>query len=375
MCQAGQTGALATVTAVEGSSYRRPGARMLVAADGRSWGTVSGGCLERDVCRRARIVIDTGQCDVCCYETADSDDDALPPGEPGVSLGCGGRIDVLIQPVSRERPGPMEALAAVLRERCPAIMATVVRTGDSPGIQTGQQVVRYQHHIQQGISDTKVLAALAEDLAYDGPRHLLRRYPTSNSGWADVMIERFVPPQSLVILGDGRDAQPLVEIAKTLGWHVTLIGRRSVAELLTQFPLADVLACGDDDKPMANVAIEEGAAAVLMNHHFARDSDCLVHILKHPPRYVGILGPRHRTRKLLADARATNLPPDIAGRIYWPIGLDLGAHNPEQIAMAIVAEIQGVLADRPGGSLRERKGPIHTDVPRPAKTASKSWRP
>jgi xanthine dehydrogenase accessory factor len=371
---AGQTAALATVTAVEGSSYRRPGAQMLVAADGRTWGTISGGCLERDVARRARLAIHTGQCDVCCYETADGDDDPLSPGEPATSLGCGGRIDILIEPVSPQRPGPLAALTRVVRHRQTATIATIVRADAAALPHLAQRIICLNTVCHSDISDSDLRSLIMHDQLFSTKPNTIRQYQTATGGCADVLFERLSPPQSLIIFGDGADAQPLVEFAKTLGWHVSVIGSRPVANLRQRFSSADIVTFADFENPTVPMAIEANAAAVVMGHHLRRDVAALRQLLKSPPRYIGILGPRHRTRRLLAQAGATTISDELRRRLYWPIGLDIGAHTSEQIALSIVAEIQTAIAHRGGASLRDRGGTIHADPPLIREKVAQPWR-
>jgi xanthine/CO dehydrogenase XdhC/CoxF family maturation factor len=353
VCGGENVAALATVAAVEGSGYRRAGARMLVAADGRVWGSISGGCLDKDVARRARIVIDTGLPDLCCYETAnDSGEDFA---DPGASLGCGGRIDLLIEPVSRQSPGVLMALANLLRMRRPISVATVIRIepAQSPG--PVQRLNQMDGREPEGeIGDSALRAAIVQDLAEPTSGARLVRHRTFAGEWADVLIERISPPQSMVIFGDGRDAEPLAGMAHLLGWHVTAVVRRQPSFR------ADAICFATDDDPLGGLApLGPETAVVVMDHDFRRDSAVLGKLKDHPPKYIGILGPRHRTRRLLAAAEIDPTLRQFARRLFWPIGLDLGAQTPEQIALAIVAEIQAVFAERSGGHLRDRGGPIH----------------
>ncbi|MGA2440096.1 MAG: XdhC family protein [Tepidisphaeraceae bacterium] len=360
---AGQPAALATVVSVEGSSYRLPGARMLVAGDGRTWGTVSGGCLERDVARRARMLIpQPAQPVVVCYETDDEDggqESARPIADPGPSLGCGGRIEILIQRVVPTDPGPIAALHAVVRRRTRASLATVIRVGSAgdSSVSPGAHLLRLGHDEPIGqLTDPALHEALLAHLRRDPPDDRsfeIHRCDLSIGGWADVLIEWMSPSQALAVFADGHDVAPLVDLAKALGWHVTIVGSRPVAGLRQSFPTADQLICSADGPADADVPLD--AAAVVMAHNFHRDAAALAALLRHPRAYVGVLGPRRRTARLLAAAGLTG----HEHRIHSPIGLDIGADNPEQIALAIVAEIQAVAAARPGGLLCLRPGPIH----------------
>jgi len=362
LAAAGKPAALATVVAVEGSAYRRPGARMLVAGDGRTWGTISGGCLERDVARRAMMLILQLQNPfVICYETDGEDateEDARPNLDPGPSLGCGGRIEILIQRNTPDDPGPMTALAVVVRQRKPATIATVIRTGSTDDREnlTGMCMMKIGDDSPVGeIPDAKLNDAVAEQLRtpVSGNRGFqIDRHTLSCGGWAEVWTQRLVPPRALAIFGDGHDVAPLVEMAHLLGWHVTVIGSRPVAALAQKFPQADHVICNPD--PTADDARPD-AAVVVMGHNFRRDAAVLGDLSHRTCDYIGILGPRKRTARLLESAGISAEQENI----FSPVGLDIGAENPEQIALAIVAEIQAVSSGRSGKPLRNRAGPIH----------------
>ena len=241
----GESAALATVVRVEGSSYRHPGARMLIAADGQTWGTISGGCLERDVARRGRMLIpEATQPLLVSYETDDDnigEESASPIVDPGPSLGCGGRIEILIQRITRADPGPLAVLQAVLRRRKHAAIATVIRTGSTidNSVSPGDSLFQIENESVQGhIADPALHHAIAKQLPQPAANRAfdLHRSNLSRGGWADALFESLAPTQSLAIFGDGHDVAPLVDLAKTLAWHVTVIGSRPVAALRQNFP-------------------------------------------------------------------------------------------------------------------------------------------
>jgi xanthine/CO dehydrogenase XdhC/CoxF family maturation factor len=366
LCKAGEASALATVVCVEGSSYRRPGARMLIAGDGRTWGTISGGCLERDVARRARLFIpEPTKPQIASYETDREDggeEEARPIADPGPSLGCGGRIEILIQRITHADPGPLAALCAVVRQRQRAVLATIIRVGSDhdDSVVPGTIVSRINGESPQGRIDDPALNQFIQNRLHEpSPKDLLfqlHRQSLSGGGWADVLLEWLAPSQSIAIFGDGHDVAPLVELAKTLGWHITIIGSRPLAALRRNFPQADHLICSPENPAHAAAELPGDAAAVVMAHNFQRDTAALSELIKQNRPYIGVLGPRRRTMRLLASARCTGSEDNL----YSPIGLNLGAENPEQVALAIVAEIQAVTAGCDGQSLRQRPGPIHS---------------
>jgi len=293
---------------------------MLVAADGRTWGGVSGGCLERDVSRRARNVIATQIPIICMYDTSDELDEIGDEAEliergqaPGVTLGCRGVIDILIQRISLQRPGPMPLIRRCICGRETVVNVTVVRASQGSELQPGDP---YDMEIEEW-------PARPELRECDG---------------AELFVETLRPPQSLVVFGGGSDVAPVVELAHVLGWHVTVAKSRPASE-----------------SPVAGVSLEPGSAVVLMTHDVVRDQVILRELAGRPLKYLGILGPRSRTDELLA-----RIPPEeVRAELFYPVGLDIGADQPELIALAIVGEIQGVLSGRTGGSLRDRSGPIY----------------
>ena len=352
LCAAGKPAALATVIGVEGSSYRRPGARMLVTEDGRTWGGVSGGCLERDVAARARGVIATGRAIICRYDTGDDEVPSI-----GASTGCGGAVELLIQPISADRPGPLPMLTRVIKTRQPISIATVIRAArDLSGSDGTCLAVDEDHTTSSTGSTSKLIREAARGACGaepDNHRPQTVKLETA-TGSAELFVEHLYPPQALVIFGAGPDAAPLVSIAKTLGWHVTVVGTRPATGIGERFPKADALRITASDDPAAGVEIPSDCAVVVMTHNIDRDQAVLER-LPQSLRYLGILGPRHRTEKMLADLPDSTV---FAGAFY-PMGLDLGAQSPEEIALSVVAEIQAVVNNAPGRSLRERSGPIH----------------
>ena len=365
LCGEGQSAALATVVGVQGSSYRVPGARMLIAADGRTWGGVSGGCLERDVARRGRSVIDTGKPRLCRYDTSDEEQQE-EGGSAAAPLGCRGIIDIFIEPLSVQSPGVLPVLGRVLRMRRPAALATVIASSDD---QVGAHAwIESGGEVAGDIIASELHSALTSNLhaALNDARNRLVRHHLPH-GQFQVFLEHVRPPQSIVVFGSGPDVTPVVAIAKAVGWHVTVVGSQSAVGLRDRFARADSLLLTSAQQPLDRVSIEPDAAVVLMTHNYPRDRRILNGLVDRPLAYLGILGPRQRSQRLLAD-----LPrPRANWNVFAPIGLDLSAQTPEEIALAVVAEIQAVLKSVSGGSMRDRPGAIHappsagaSDVPR-----------
>ena len=310
---------LATLVSVEGSSYRRPGARLLVQADGTRLGSISGGCLEEDVMARAAVVRATGRPDAVVYDTTSENDLVW-----GVGLGCHGVVRVLLEAVPPHPPWAA-ALARHFAQRRPTALA-VTHHGDDP-------------------------AAWGTRLAAPG----------DCAEAARLFLETVAPPTALVIFGAGDDAQPLARLAHELGWHVTIADPRAAFATTARFPHAQALAVGAAHDLVAKIAPGPDALAVVMTHHYVHDVPILRGLLARPLVYVGLLGPKKRADKILADLEkdGATITADQRARLHAPVGLDLGADSPEQVALSILAEMQAVLHDRDGRPLRERTRPIH----------------
>lgn len=337
---------------------------MLVAADGRTWGGISGGCLERDVARRARGIIEQGEPVLCRYDTTEAPDDDIDGQvlhdlgrSPGVTLGCRGVIDLFIERISTEFPGPIPLIAQAVRERIPAQCAMLIRKSAGVKMPLGMRTLLDGKALPHHLSLEPELGAAAADLMRrDGHAKygILHHIALADSESIDLFVETLRPPQSLVIFGGGSDVVPLLELARTLGWHVTIVAGSGSGRVRQRFAAADVLRIADKDDPSAGVVPEADAAVVLMTHDFPRDARILESLANRPIRYLGVLGPRSRTERLLAQADGAS-----QWNTFFPAGLDLGADNPELIALAIISEIQAVMAGRPGGLLRDRPGPIY----------------
>ena len=333
-------GVLATVVQVKGSAYRRPGARMLIQPDGERIGSVSGGCLEGDLSRKAWWLTESGRPALRTYDTMSGDDAVWEFG-----LGCNGVIDVLLERVDTAESSEVLAFLEQTRKRREtARIATVIR-----GPLTGQRLLIG--------ADSRVAGSLqSSELAYD-IEPLLRNSNANQVvtvGDSEVFLEIVEPSQPLIIFGAGHDAIPLVTIAKELGWHVTVADGRPAYASVERFPTADCVTVLRHDRPLEHLAIPPEAAVVFITHNYIQDRTLLPFILARSVRYLGILGPRVRTDRLFEEVGWE--PPKY---LHAPVGLDIGAGSPETIAVAIVSEISAVLAGRAGGLLRDRQGPIY----------------
>lgn len=354
-------GALATVVRVQGSAYRRPGARMFVTETKQRTGVLSGGCLEGDVTERALKVIETGEPIVVTYDTT-SDDDIVW----GLGIGCRGVVQVLIEPASDFRcAGMVQLLADCEQSAQRGAVATVIRSEGETEL--GARALLYPDGTSRSESGfyrmfcgPDVVGELRAAVHRGGSG--VRRYETAHEV-VEVFIEVIEPQLPLVIIGAGDDALPLVTLAQNLGWHTTVVDTRSRPAMVERFNEADeVVLCRAEDV-CDRVRLNDRTAVVLMTHNYLQDLEILKTLLNTPLLYLGCLGPRQRTEQMLLE-----ISEEIAflKQLYAPAGLDIGADTPMEVAFSIVSEIKAVVAGREGGLLRNRKGPIHAPAPRAA---------
>lgn len=344
--------ALATVSRVEGSSYRRAGARMLVLDNGNYVGGISGGCLEGDALRRAQKAIALGKPSVITYDTTQDDNHQI-----GVGLGCNGIIDVLFTPLDPADPqNPVRQLEAIVNTREVRLAITV--TGGNDGL-LGKM---FLFHDEAGFSQTSSLPAVNTALLQDIKLVLQEGQSqtctyTAEAETIQVFIEVIRPATQLVIFGGNYDIYPMVRIASELGWHTTVVMNAAKADK-SLFAIANkVLHNRGDEQP----AIDAHTAVVLMAHDYATDFRNFEATLQTEAAYIGLLGPRKRTQKML-DALAESgkgVSEQDWQRVFTPAGLDIGAVTPEEIALSIAAEIRMHFAGRNGLSLKQRQGTIH----------------
>ncbi|GLO23745.1 XdhC family protein [Pseudomonas putida] len=364
--EAGREAVLATVVKVEGSAYRRPGARMLVSRFGRPEGTISGGCLEAEVAKKAWWLTEAGPA-LRSYSTAEADDaseEALSFG-----LGCNGKVHVLFERLPAGPCALVDALLSVRDRQQPAAIATVIASSGAAAPRLGERLCLMPG---QEAAGELLRSVLVEQISVDLQQTLLRGkssrglYP-NGLGEVEVLLEYLPPVRRLVIFGAGHDAQPLVRMAKLLGWHVTVIDGRAHFARAERFAEADQVLVGDVEQPFDYHELVRGAAVAVMTHSLVQDAHWLQGVLYSEPCYVGQLGPRERTERLLAGIHEQLAKPqdELPGLecLHYPIGLDLGGDTPESVAMAVLAEIQAVLNGRNGGSLRFRSASIHDSDP------------
>lgn len=346
--------ALATVVRVEGSSYRRTGARMLITDSGEWIGGISGGCLEGDALKKAKFAMAQNKPTLVTYDTTDDD-----PYQIGVGLGCNGIIDVLLAPIdSQNAYNQVLILQKCLESREPNVVITVVKLkGNFKAIQLGQAI---EYNDETDFS----LNYLHKDLFLDIKNCLKSEKSESKiyhcqEGEIQLFIEVIIPSTHLIIYGGNYDIYPMVKLAKEIGWKVSVVcNPLKVHKSL--FTMADAVV--EKDK-VEEIEIDSYTVALLMAHDYETDFKNMRNLLKTNIKYIGMLGPKKRTDKMFLELLEEGNPvseQDLA-RIATPVGLDIGATNPEEIAISIIAEIKTFFTGRTGQRLKFREGAIYGD--------------
>ena len=344
--RAGHMCALATVTRIEGSAYRRPGAKLLIEDDGSALGGVSGGCLEEDVRQVGLQVLRSGESRLLHYATGDDDSKVW-----GLGLGCDGEVEILVQPVSSEAAcGPWAEVQTLLEGDSPFTLSMRL----TPGRAGAFLAVGERGRIAGGLGETEADAeaeAQATALIRAG-RPSARPVPGSTT----VFTELLVPPLKLLVCGAGEDARPLVAVASAAGFRVCVADPRSAYLTAQRLPEAWKLLLLHPEDDSAELPGDRATYAVVMTHSLERDTKWVRRLLATNVPYIGVLGPRARTLKFLEELGASGNE-----RVFGPVGLDLGADGPEQVALSIVAELLLVWSGREPRHLREREVAVHAD--------------
>lgn len=328
---------LVTLVRVEGSSYRRPGARLLLGAGGEHVGTISGGCLEAEVLRKADWLVREGAV-VERYSTMFDDTAEVPFG-----LGCGGVVDLLLEPGDTPE--------------CRAFMEALERSV------AGEESTVLTWLPHQGRRLARAVFSASGDLTFSSeelsePELAEARVGVLQGNWLESMpekifVERIAAPQRLFVLGAGDDAKPLVSMAALLGWSVTVMDGRARLARTERFPGAErVVAVSSTFGEV--MGIQPDDAVVLMTHSYEQDRELLAAVLPLQPKYLGLLGARHRSSLLVSEVsvKLGQTVAECCEHIYAPVGLDLGGDGPEAIALAVIAELQACCMGKLGTSRR-----------------------
>ena len=353
--KAGKKTALATVVKVEGSSYRQPGARMLVTEDGNLTGAISGGCLEGDALRKALLAIHQQQNKLITYNTTNEND-----SEVGLQLGCNGVVHILFEYINDDEiNNPIQLLQQLERERKAAIIETIFSLKrNAPQIGT---VLFYRQDSDILHNNDIAINSIPEaKKALESKTSFIKKMQDENEN--EALIEYIEPVVALIVAGAGNDIQPLVKIAGLLGWEITVCDGRATHATIKRFPEAKETFVVKPEQFLENIHIDDQTYFVLMTHDYKYDLAVLKLLLKRDDcKYIGILGPKSKLNRMLDDlhAEGITLNEEQLDRIYGPIGLDIGAETSEEIALSIIAEIKAVITGKQGTSLKYKIEKIH----------------
>jgi xanthine dehydrogenase accessory factor len=350
---------LATVVRLEGSSYRRPGARMLVSDKGEITGAISGGCLEGDALEKALLVMNQGRARIVTYDTMDDDDPF------GAGLGCNGILHVLMEPLAgREEGNALALLHQAGMGRQPSVLATLFSLEDRKGPQTGTRLLLDGNGTWKGgLPDKSLESAVKAEMekSMRSKRSAFTGFHTADAT-IDAFIEYLAPPVSLVVVGAGNDAFPLVDVAERLGWETTVVDGRASHARPERFASGCRVMVSKPEQVLAGIDTDDRTAFVLMTHNYEYDKAMMRALLNRQVGYLGMLGPVKKCRRMLDELKreGETVSADFLHRLYAPVGLDIGAEGPEEISVSIVAGICAAMSDRSGVHLRGIEGPIHS---------------
>lgn len=369
--------ALATIVSVQGSAYRRPGARMLVVEDGSFEGTISGGCLERDVAIRAQTAIESRKTSVLQYSTTGSDDDVLF----GVGAGCNGGLEIFIEPIDDGQVvNPLRFIQECCNDRTRGVLATILGAPDDSLCGAALAISETRESAKRNpLDDASVPIEIGMFLVRDELKpDLLARIEVEAlrvlsseqnatvqidhlEGTVTLFLEFIQPPVRLIVCGGGTDAIPIVSIAREIGWNTVVIDPRSAYASRERFPQADAVVCGGGEQLGSYVHDWKRVAVVVMTHNYNFDLSFLHALCNLQCGYVGMLGPRQRTMRLQQElfAQSAGGAAALIQHLHSPVGLDIGSETEQEIALAVVSEVQAALSQRPGGFLKNRPGAIH----------------
>ncbi len=339
--------ALASVVSVEQSSYRRIGARMLVCSNGIWEGGISGGCLEGDALKRAQIAIFKNKCSIVTYDTLEDDENQI-----GVGLGCNGKIDILFEPIDiSDASNIIEQLRTIANSQQPRVLLKKI----SP--EYPEQLGNHCLVEESDINDIPVdfhradLNTVIKDAFRKGRPQILKRDTAAIE--SDILVEYIRPETNLVIIGDNYDVNALIGIVNELGWNIFIVGRlKKMNKYMTEHAHGIF-----EYESLQELSSDRFTAFVLMTHDYNWDIKLIPEILKKEHFYFGMLGPRKRLQKIMGEDSLKSLQLDK--KLHSPIGLDIGAETPEEIALAICSEIISVMRSRDAGFLKDREGSIH----------------
>lgn len=342
---AGRPLVLATIVDTEGSTYRKPGARMLLAPDGGQFGVLGGGCFESDLAVHADAALAADEARLVEYDMRGEDDLIW-----GLGLGCNGLVRILLQPLTAASGyEPFASLMAAADRTDETMLATVL---DGPAVVGASLAIDGDGPRDLGLAPAAWPEVVAAAAARTGGRSGSERLATA-AGELEVFFDRLRPLTHLLILGAGPDAEPVARLARQLCWRVTIADHREAWVRPDRFPPGCDVRGVTPESLAENIDLAGVSAAVIMSHSFTADEAYLQSLAAEPPSYVGLLGPAARRDALLATLDATARR-GLEDRARGPVGLNLGGRSPQAIALSLIAEIQAVLSERDGQPLDDR---------------------
>jgi xanthine dehydrogenase accessory factor len=336
---------------------------MLITNTGKMVGTISPGCLENDVFEYTRQRMDSGEAIVVTY-----DNQAMEDIVWGFGLGCNGVVQVLIERLADAESflNPISFLQNCFNHHLEGVIATIFAVEGRVNTKIGQRlIINSEVGVNTNIEESQLLEILIKDTqtALDAQKYCVNQYQLP-LGSVSVLIEVILPPTSLIIFGAGSDALPLANLAKALGWHITIVDCRAIDTTKERFTLADKVILTRREVVHQQVFVDKQTVAVVMTHNYFDDLEVMKFLLPMSIRYLGVLGPKKRTEKLLSDLNEKEvlITPEQLQKLHAPVGVDIGAETPEEIAVSIIAEIKAVLANHSAGFLKDSLAPIHQVV-------------
>jgi xanthine dehydrogenase accessory factor len=347
-------GVLATVISVEGSAYRRPGAKMVLPEDGGGVGHITAGCLEDEVQRLAAAVLDAGRPRVETYDLMPEEDDDVW----GLGVGCNGVIDILLEPIDETYRPAVDAFEA----GTDVGVLTVVDAADADRV--GARAYYDPEADAFSLGDgfpAGVVDRLREATAQLTARG---RAETLDVDGVSVFVDGLAAPSTLVVVGTGHDVGPIVDFGKQANFRVTVVGFRGANARADRFPTADAVVSTSPARMVDEVDFDDDTYVVVATHNFVDDRLAVDALLETDAPYVGLMGPRDRFEEMLDDFadEGRRFSADELDRLYTPVGLDLGGGSPQQIALSIVSEAMAVKHGRTPRHLKDREGDIHDRV-------------
>jgi len=332
--------ALATLVKTRGSSYRKAGARLLILEDGSTVGSISGGCVEQDIAKKAQELMNQGEPQLAVFDMTNPDDELW-----GYGQGCNGVLSVLLEPTGASDP-QFHLINEVFHRRDPGVIATIIQVQGELKVRVGSRLLLFPNGtVQETVLNPFVTSPITEEAGRSRAGTSHQKVFQFTEGWVEVFFEVVHPPVSLTIAGAGTDAIPLHRLAGELGWKVTVIDHRPDFASQDRFPGADSLIIQLPESLNGSIVPDPRSAVVIMTHNFRHDLSLLPAFLKQPFPYVGLLGPKHRFDLLMKRLEQDGIKFDseMLSRLHTPVGLNIGAESPEEIALAIIAEIQTVM--------------------------------